>query len=277
MHVWGATHALPQTPQLAGSVASVTSQPFAGLLSQFARPAAQAVTPHASLVQVAADAVFGTGHAMQAAPQVAGSLLGTHAPPQRWCVAGHVVPQVSATQVAVPPPAGTGHTVQAAPQAVASVLATHLVPQRRVLTGHCIPHVSATQVGTPPVGAGQGVQAAPHFAGSVLATQAPEQAWNCALHVKLQVPPAQAGTLFSGAGHLMLHPPQWLMVVLGSTQEPPQFTGASAVQPLVHWNEPPAGAQSGAATWQTALQEPQLVALERSVSQPSPGSLLQSA
>ena len=248
MQVWGTTQALPQAPQLALSDASVTSQPLAVAPSQFARPAPHAVTPHASFVQVAAEAVLGTGHAMHAAPQVAGSVFGTHAPPHRWWVAGHVVPQMLAIHVAVPPPAGTGHTVHAAPQAVGSVFVTHLLPQTREVAGHVTPQTSLTQVAVPPPpGAGQGVQVGPHVAGSVTAGHLPAHAWNCGLHVNAQTPVLHSGMPFSTAGHFTLQPPQWLGLMFGLTHSAPHRSGSAAVQPVVHWNDAPAGAQFGAA------------------------------
>jgi hypothetical protein len=62
----------------------------------------------------------------------------------------------------------------------------------------------------------------------------------------------------------------------GSTHSAPQFSGAPGVQPFVHWNVGPLGAQRGAAAPHFALHAPQLVAFEKSVSQPSPAFALQS-
>ena len=74
-----------------------------------------------------------------------------------------------------------------------------------------------------------------------------------------------------------VQPPQWFVLVNGETHSLPQRRGASAVQPLEHWNPVPKGTQIGVAGGQMALQVPQLVAFERSVSQPSDGLPLQSA
>ena len=67
------------------------------------------------------------------------------------------------------------------------------------------------------------------------------------------------------------------MVVAGSTHSAPQFSGALAGHPFVHWKPGPMGAQNGAAAAHTELHAPQLVASERSFSQPSAGDALQSA
>ena len=82
---------------------------------------------------------------------------------------------------------------------------------------------------------------------------------------------------FATTGHLMLQPPQLFGLVWGSTHSAPHATGAPGVHPFVHWNEGPAGAQSGAAAAHTELQVPQVVAVERSTSQPSTLLALQSA
>ena len=95
--------------------------------------------------------------------------------------------------------------------------------------------------------------------------------------MKLHAPAAQAIVAFATTGHAVLQPPQWFVLVIRSTQSFPHFTGASAVQPFVHWKVGPAGAQSGAATAHCALHAPQLAGFERSVSQPSAGSPLQFA
>ncbi len=102
-------------------------------------------------------------------------------------------------------------------------------------------------------------------------------AWNPALHVKLQTPAVHSAVPSVTTGHAVLQLPQWFVLVLGSTHSAPQFSGATGVQPLVHWKFGPFGAQSGAAAAHFALQAPQLVARERSVSQPSVDVALQSA
>ena len=144
---------------------------------------------------------------------------------------------------------------------------------------HVNPQASAAQVAVAFAGTGHTAQVGPHARRSVFAAQVPAtvQAWKRGLHVKVQTLAAQAVVPFSTAGHLMLQPPQWFSLVFESTQSAPHLSGATGVQPSVHWKDAPAGAQSGAAAPQIALHDPQLVALERSVSQPSAAFALQSA
>jgi hypothetical protein len=120
------------------------------------------------------------------------------------------------------------------------------------------------------------VQSGPHVVGSVFATHLPVHAWNCALHVNPHVAVVHAMVAFATTGHFALHAPQLSVLVIGSTHSAPQFSGAIGVHPFVHWNEGPEGAHSGFAAAHMALHVPQLVAFERSVSQPSAGFELQS-
>ena len=170
--------------------------------------------------------------------------------------------------------------MQAAPHANGSLSAapapTHLAPHRWLGAAHDIPHASAMQVAVPPAGAGHAVHAGPHVAGSVDATHAPPHLWNWGLHVKEHCAVVHALVAFATTGHLALHPPQLSTLVIGSTHWAPQFSGAAGVHPLVHWNDWPAGAQSGAAAAHAALQAPQLLGFDRSVSQPSAAVALQS-
>ena len=124
---------------------------------------------------------------------------------------------------------------------------------------------------------GQTMQAAPQAAASVSAAHPPAHAWNDGLQVALHTPRVHALIAFATSAHFLPQPPQWFVLVSGSTHSVPQLSGAPAVQPFVHWNVGPAGAHSGAAAAQTELHVPQLVASERSTSQPSPATSLQSA
>ena len=188
----------------------------------------------------------------------------------------HVKPQVDAAHVGAAL-GGTGQTVQAGPHAVGSVSPTHLFAHAWSGALHLMPQTSETHVALPPAGTGQAMQSGPHVAGSVLAAHLPEHAWNIGLQVNVQVAAAHAIVALVTGGHLTLQPPQLLTLVWGSTHSAPQFRGAIGVHPFVHWNEPPAGAHSGFAAAHTALQAPQLVAFERSASQPSALLPLQSA
>jgi hypothetical protein len=129
----------------------------------------------------------------------------------------------------------------------------------------------------PPAGTGQTVQATPQAVASVSAAHLPPHAWNVGLHVVLHTPSVQAVIAFATSEHVLLQPPQWFVLVIGSTHSAPHLTGAAGAQPFVHWNVAPAGAQSGAIEPQTDLHAPQLVGFERSLSQPSAAFALQSA
>jgi hypothetical protein len=97
------------------------------------------------------------------------------------------------------------------------------------------------------------------------------------LHVNAQAPAVQAAVPLATAGHAPLQPPQWLTLVFVSTHSFPQSVGASPEQPVVHSKAAPCGVQYGAVGLQEVVHAPQVFAFERSVSQPSPGSPLQSA
>jgi hypothetical protein len=107
--------------------------------------------------------------------------------------------------------------------------------------------------------------------------QAPLHALNWAAQVNVHAPAAHFSVPLGTAGHLTLHPPQWFTLVSGSTHSAPHASGAPAVQPFEHWKVGPMGAHIFAVAGQTALHAPQLVACERSTSQPSAGFALQSA
>jgi hypothetical protein len=192
----------------------------------------------------------------------------------------HATPHAPAAQVAVPL-AGTGQTVQAAPHASGSLSVapgvTHFAPQRWLGAAHVIPQVSATHVAVPPAGAGHAVHAGPHAVGSVVGLHAPAHAWNCGLHVNEQTDAVHALVALATTGHFTPHAPQLSTLVVGFTHCAPQLSGAAAVQPSVHANVCPEGAQSGVGAGQTALHAPQLAGFARSTSQPSAPFLLQSA
>ena len=133
------------------------------------------------------------------------------------------------------------------------------------------------QVATPPAGTGHAVHVGPQNAGSVCAGHLSAQAWNPALHVKLHLAAAHAAVPFVTAGQAVMQLPQWLVLVFGSTHSAPQRSGEAGVQPFVHWKLGPFGEHCGAAAPHVALHAPQLVAFDRSVSQPSTAFALQSA
>ena len=80
-----------------------------------------------------------------------------------------------------------------------------------------------------------------------------------------------------GCGHLLPQAPQLSTFAVVSRHCVPQSVDAGAVQPVTHWKVPLEFEQSGAAAVQALVQEPQVAGFERSVSQPSPGMLLQLA
>jgi len=273
----GATHALAHVPQCALSVIRFDSQPSPAIMLQSPKFAlhADAQVPVAAVHE--AVQLGGIGQTVQAAPHAVASVSAAHRVPQRWVPAGHVVPHAPAAEHVAAPPVGTRQTVQAAPQAVGSVGPTHLPAHAWFGAVHWIPHVSLRHVATPPAGTGHGAHAAPQNAGSVCATHLSVQALKPALHVKLQVAALHAAVPLVGTGHALLQVPQWVGDVWGSAHSAPQRSGAEGVQPVEHWKLGPVGAQSGAAGPHFALHAPQLVAFERSISQPSLAVALQSA
>jgi hypothetical protein len=105
----------------------------------------------------------------------------------------------------------------------------------------------------------------------------PEHAWNVGLHENAHCPAVQTTSAFATEGHLALHPPQWFVLMSVDTHSLPQSAGAEAGHPVVHWKDAPNGAQTGTLGGHAVLQAPQLTERERSLSQPSLGSRLQSA
>jgi hypothetical protein len=273
----GAAQAFPHIPQLRLSVMRFDSQPSAAFMLQLPKLGLHADVQVPVAAVHAAVEFAGIGHTVHAAPQAVASVSAEHLVPQRWLPAGQVVPHAPAAEHVAAPPVGTGQTVHAAPQAVGSVGPTHLPAHAWFGAVHWIPHVSATHVATPPAGTGQGAHAAPQNAGSVCATHLSVHALKPTLHVKLQVAALHAAVPLVGTGHAPLHVPQWVADVWGSAHSAPQRSGAEGVQPVEHWKFGPVGAQRGAAAPHFALQAPQLVAFERSVSQPSVAVALQSA
>jgi hypothetical protein len=175
------------------------------------------------------------------------------------------------------------HTLPQAPQFRLSVFSGASQPfagfasQSPKLGSHVLPHVPAAQFGCPCGAGGQTVQAAPHAAGSVSCAHFGPHAWKPALHVKPQRPAAQVVVAFATSGHFAAQPPQCVVLVSGSTHSAPHRSGVAAEQPFVHAKLAPLAWQFGAAAGQGALHAPQVAGFERSVSQPSAGSELQSA
>ena len=168
--------------------------------------------------------------------------------------------------------------MQATPQAVTSASGAHLPAQGWVPTGHAGWQAPAVHTAEPPPGTAHTVHAAPHAVASVSeAHLAPAHAWNVGLHVALQTPIVHALTALATFAHGAPQPPQWFVLVIGSTHTASHLRGSVGAHPLVHWNVGPFGAQSGATAPHTALHPPHDVAFDRSVSQPSAAFALQSA
>jgi hypothetical protein len=124
---------------------------------------------------------------------------------------------------------------------------------------------------------GHTVHAGPHASGSVATVQPPPHLLKPAPHEYVHWPAVHSLAPFAMTGQATLQAPQWFSLVPGSTHSAPQRRGAFAGHPVVQPNVAPVGAQTGAVAGQTALHAPQLVAFERSTSQPFAGSLSQSA
>lgn len=116
-------HTIPHPPQFIGSVVVLTSHPFAGLLSQFAKPALQEAIVHVPAVQ--AGVPFATKQTEPQEPQLLGSVdVFTHVLPQSTWPAGQV-------QTPLTHDVPIGQACPHMPQLLGSVeVLTHVVPQR---------------------------------------------------------------------------------------------------------------------------------------------------
>jgi hypothetical protein len=175
-----------------------------------------------------------------------------------------------------------GHLFPQTPQFAASVARTASHPSAAFKLQSAVPalhwkvHALFVQSGVAFGGVGHTVHAGPHAAGSVATVQPVPHLLKPALHVYEHLPPTHSLVALATAGHAALQAPQWFSLVAGSTHSAPQRSGAVAGQPVVHAKLAPLGAHTGAVAGQTALQAPQLVAFERSASQPFAGFLSQS-
>ena len=119
-------HASVHEPQVAGK-ARFASQPFVGFVSQSAKPTLH-VKPHTTPLHDATAFAAAGQVAHPAVPQVATSLLLTHAPPQSWKPALHASEHTPARHVAVAF-ARAVHAVHAAPHSRGSVSAAQTPAQ----------------------------------------------------------------------------------------------------------------------------------------------------
>ncbi len=144
------------------------------------------------------------------------------------------------------------------------------------------PQTSAAHVATAFAGMGQTTPHTPQFSGSEASVASQpfkgfkSQLPKPALQVEPHTSAAHVATAFAGTGQIAQAGPHAVGSV-GTTHLSPHFTGAAGVHPFVHWNEGPAGAQSGAAAVHAVPHAPQVSALERSLSHPSAPFALQSA
>ncbi len=175
------THAFPQRPQFAVLMAMLTSQPFAALPSQFAKPVLQ-VSPQVLIAHVGV-ALGGVGHTAPQRPQLFRSVVVLTSQPfaalpsQFAKPVLQVNPQVPIAHVGVAL-GGVGHKVPQRPQCIA------LVP---VLTSQ--PFAALPSQFAKPV-----------------------------LQVSPQTPIAHVPVAFGGVGHAVPHIPQFAVSVCVSTQ-----------------------------------------------------------
>jgi hypothetical protein len=164
-------HARAHIPQLARSVCRFTSQPFAGLRSQSAKPALHEAMVHAPAVQPAV--ALGSEHTRPHIPQLLTLVVtSTHVPPQR--MAGALQPEVqrrmSASQMGVAPV----HAIPHAPQFMA------------VSSGASQPFaVARSQSAKPPLHAKEHREAAHETAALARAGHASPHAPQCAVDVRV--------------------------------------------------------------------------------------------
>lgn len=112
-------------------------------------------------------------------------------------------------------------------------------------------------VATAFAGTAQGVHDEPQVAGALELTQVEPHAWKPPLHANVQLEWVQLVLPLATAVHELEQLPQWFGALVRSTHCLPQRVGAAPVQPVVHWNEAPTGAQFGAAAPHDALHAPQ--------------------
>jgi hypothetical protein len=224
-----------------------------------------------------ADALAGSGQGVQSVPHVPVALLATQLVPQAWNPGSQLNPQLVPSHVAVPC-AGEAHGLQLAPQAPTAVSLTHAPAQRWKPASHAIPHVVPSQLGVPLATDGHVTHAAPQASTEVLGTHAPAQRWKPAVHAKPQTEAAHVGVALPGAGHAVVQLPQYVGLLVTSTQLPAQSVLVGARQLLVHATPPPLVApQNGAGPEHVVVHEPHVAAACRSASQPLDGSRSQSA
>lgn len=245
-----AGHITPHAPHAFTFVARTTSQPFATMPSQSAKPIMQ-VKPQPPSSHVG-TAFARAGHSVPQVPQFARSLVVLISHPlaavlsQSAKPSAHIpIPQALALQAAVAL-AGVGQTLSQPPQCAVSFAvlmqditsdATQMVPG----AGQSIWQCPATQSWV----AGHALPHAPQLAGSVMTSghvvAAPvPHAVRPALHMTAHPPALHVGAPPVGAVQTVPHAPQLAMVEVRSTHAPPQ-----RVSPVGH---PLASCGSGAST-----------------------------
>jgi hypothetical protein len=83
-----------------------------------------------------------------------------------------------------------------------------------------------------------------------------------------------AGSPLVGVEHAVMQFPQCVALLVTSTHCAPHSVDVGAMQPVTHWYEPFEPEQRGAVAAHLFVQEPQVSAFDRSVSQPSLGSVV---
>ena len=176
------------------------------------------------------------------------------------------------------PKAGGVHAVHEEPQLSVLVFDTQVLPQAWKPEMQTKPQAPcALQVATEFAGTGHGVHDVPHVSGLVLVAHELPHVWKPLSHENWQALPLHEICALPTAPQVLLHALQCVRLFVRSTHWDPHSVGAWPEHPLVHENPVPLGAQKAALAPQTALQDPQCVASDRSVSQPSLGFWLQSA
>jgi hypothetical protein len=241
-HTDPAAQVVPQPPQRVLSVRVFASQPFAGLRSQSAKPAAHDVMAHAPAAQV--DVALGSAHARPQAPQCAAAVSVLVSQPLEATASQSPEPATQRSTVHAPAAhpfdatLGSEHALPHAPQLAGSteVLAQNaLAPVPQVASGaaQVVPH-------TPPEHTRPAVQAVPHapqlalsvrvFTSQPLAGFVSQSAKPAAQAAMAHAPAAQLAVAL-GSAHARPHAPQWATAVRVLVSQPFAATASQSPKP----------------------------------------------
>jgi len=232
---WRAPHAWPQVPQFAAVVRVSTSQPFAMLPSQSAKPGRhwmpQVPPAQRGAVEPIGDGA-GTVHTVPQVPQLFTSVVvSTQDEPQRVSLARHPVEQPAVPHTGVATPQVVAHAPQFA-GSVAAVVHAKVAPHERNPVLHW--HVPSLQVALAP----HTVPHVPQFAPSVrvFTSQPFAAAWSQSANpvAQPQCPPVHAWP----AAQRMPQPPQFWASLARLASQPFATIPSQSPMPVMQTHAP---------------------------------------